>query len=195
MLNLSSPVSTVWRWWGRSTSAGWDYALWRRWVPAGWWWRTTLSSAIPGPTSGPASSDPATRSSACATTPPPKSVVSFWVCVGVIRPSLLCEVNEIRKSSCLLHTDQQNRTCDTECTDEGCWGPGPTMCVSCRHFNRRGRCVALCNLLQGWALSHSRFYFLCSLVKMVLIKHCWLLPSSECRICCLFFGFSLVFEA
>ncbi|XP_076617179.1 melanoma receptor tyrosine-protein kinase-like [Chaetodon auriga] len=45
--------------------------------------------------------------------------------------------------------EQQNRTCDAECSDEGCWGPGPTMCVSCRHFNRRGRCVSHCNLLQG----------------------------------------------
>ncbi|XP_070841863.1 melanoma receptor tyrosine-protein kinase-like [Chaetodon trifascialis] len=45
--------------------------------------------------------------------------------------------------------EQQNRTCDTECTNVGCWGPGPTMCVSCRHFNRRGRCVSHCNLLQG----------------------------------------------
>ncbi|XP_042255698.1 melanoma receptor tyrosine-protein kinase-like [Thunnus maccoyii] len=45
--------------------------------------------------------------------------------------------------------EQQSQTCDTECTDEGCWGPGPTMCVSCRHFNRGGRCVAHCNLLQG----------------------------------------------
>nr|XP_046228029.1 melanoma receptor tyrosine-protein kinase-like isoform X2 [Scatophagus argus] len=45
--------------------------------------------------------------------------------------------------------EQQNRTCDSECTDEGCWGPGPAMCVSCRHFNRGGRCVALCHLLQG----------------------------------------------
>ncbi|KAF0028630.1 hypothetical protein F2P81_019717 [Scophthalmus maximus] len=45
---------------------------------------------------------------------------------------------------------QENRTCDQECTDDGgCWGPGPTMCVSCRHFDRRGRCVASCNLLQG----------------------------------------------
>uniref|UniRef100_A0A665VA60 Receptor protein-tyrosine kinase n=1 Tax=Echeneis naucrates TaxID=173247 RepID=A0A665VA60_ECHNA len=42
-----------------------------------------------------------------------------------------------------------NRTCDEQCTDRGCWGPGPTMCVSCRHFERRGRCVAVCNLLQG----------------------------------------------
>uniref|UniRef100_A0A8D3AFW2 receptor protein-tyrosine kinase n=1 Tax=Scophthalmus maximus TaxID=52904 RepID=A0A8D3AFW2_SCOMX len=46
--------------------------------------------------------------------------------------------------------NMQNRTCDQECTDDGgCWGPGPTMCVSCRHFDRRGRCVASCNLLQG----------------------------------------------
>ncbi|XP_077952554.1 melanoma receptor tyrosine-protein kinase isoform X2 [Gasterosteus aculeatus] len=45
--------------------------------------------------------------------------------------------------------EQQNRTCDQECSEEGCWGPGPTMCVSCRLFNRRGRCVAFCNLLQG----------------------------------------------
>ncbi|XP_040921570.1 melanoma receptor tyrosine-protein kinase-like [Toxotes jaculatrix] len=44
---------------------------------------------------------------------------------------------------------QQNQTCDEECTDGGCWGPGPTMCVSCRRFDRRGRCVAFCNLLQG----------------------------------------------
>ncbi|KAM9337473.1 melanoma receptor tyrosine-protein kinase-like [Symphorus nematophorus] len=45
--------------------------------------------------------------------------------------------------------ERQNQTCDTECTDEGCWGPGPTMCVSCQHFNRSGCCVSLCNLLQG----------------------------------------------
>ncbi|XP_037311535.2 melanoma receptor tyrosine-protein kinase-like [Pungitius pungitius] len=45
--------------------------------------------------------------------------------------------------------EQQNRTCDQECSDKGCWGPGPTMCLSCRLFNRRGRCVAFCNLLQG----------------------------------------------
>nr|XP_057916904.1 melanoma receptor tyrosine-protein kinase-like isoform X2 [Doryrhamphus excisus] len=44
---------------------------------------------------------------------------------------------------------QQNHTCDMQCTDQGCWGPGPTMCVSCRNFDRRGCCVALCNLLHG----------------------------------------------
>ncbi|XP_028289789.1 melanoma receptor tyrosine-protein kinase-like isoform X2 [Gouania willdenowi] len=45
--------------------------------------------------------------------------------------------------------EKQNRTCDPQCSDGGCWGPGPDMCVSCRHFDRRGRCVEHCNLLQG----------------------------------------------
>ncbi|KAK5877707.1 hypothetical protein CesoFtcFv8_025187 [Champsocephalus esox] len=45
--------------------------------------------------------------------------------------------------------EQQNRTCDPECSEEGCWGPGPEMCVSCRHLTRRGRCVRSCHLLQG----------------------------------------------
>ncbi|XP_057680351.1 melanoma receptor tyrosine-protein kinase-like isoform X2 [Corythoichthys intestinalis] len=44
---------------------------------------------------------------------------------------------------------EQNRTCDPQCSQKGCWGPGPSMCVSCRHFDRRGRCVASCNLLRG----------------------------------------------
>ncbi|XP_056155115.1 melanoma receptor tyrosine-protein kinase-like isoform X2 [Lampris incognitus] len=51
--------------------------------------------------------------------------------------------------------EQRNLTCDAECTDQGCWGPGPSMCFVCRHFSRRGRCVALCNLLQGEALVNS----------------------------------------
>ncbi|KAJ8272944.1 hypothetical protein GJAV_G00095330 [Gymnothorax javanicus] len=43
----------------------------------------------------------------------------------------------------------QNHRCDEMCTDDGCWGPGPTMCLSCRHFMRQGCCVASCNLLEG----------------------------------------------
>ncbi|KAM3593948.1 uncharacterized protein V6R79_026296 [Siganus canaliculatus] len=60
------------------------------------------------------------------------------------------QVITIRSNAPSEVCEQQNRTCDAECgVDEGCWGPGPTMCVSCLHFNRRGRCVAHCNLLQG----------------------------------------------
>ncbi|KAG9333786.1 hypothetical protein JZ751_010128 [Albula glossodonta] len=35
------------------------------------------------------------------------------------------------------------------CTEEGCWGPGPAMCLTCRHLVRRGVCVETCNLLTG----------------------------------------------
>uniref|UniRef100_A0A673GQF9 Receptor protein-tyrosine kinase n=1 Tax=Sinocyclocheilus rhinocerous TaxID=307959 RepID=A0A673GQF9_9TELE len=42
--------------------------------------------------------------------------------------------------------EQQNSTCDSMCGEEGCWGPGPSMCVSCQHVSRRGRCVSHCNL-------------------------------------------------
>uniref|UniRef100_A0A8C7RTC1 Receptor protein-tyrosine kinase n=1 Tax=Oncorhynchus mykiss TaxID=8022 RepID=A0A8C7RTC1_ONCMY len=42
-----------------------------------------------------------------------------------------------------------NSTCDEMCTDEGCWGPGPTMCFTCLYYTRRGRCVRACHLLEG----------------------------------------------
>uniref|UniRef100_A0A8C1KKQ5 Receptor protein-tyrosine kinase n=1 Tax=Cyprinus carpio TaxID=7962 RepID=A0A8C1KKQ5_CYPCA len=35
-------------------------------------------------------------------------------------------------------SEQQNSTCDSMCGEEGCWGPGPSMCVSCQHVSRRG---------------------------------------------------------
>ncbi|XP_061093564.1 epidermal growth factor receptor-like isoform X2 [Conger conger] len=44
---------------------------------------------------------------------------------------------------------QQNKICHEMCTEEGCWGPGPTMCFTCKHFVRRGCCVGTCNLFDG----------------------------------------------
>uniref|UniRef100_A0A4W5MJP1 receptor protein-tyrosine kinase n=1 Tax=Hucho hucho TaxID=62062 RepID=A0A4W5MJP1_9TELE len=42
-----------------------------------------------------------------------------------------------------------NSTCDDLCTKEGCWGPGPTMCLTCLYYTRRGRCVGACHVLEG----------------------------------------------
>ncbi|KAK1173591.1 epidermal growth factor receptor isoform X1 [Acipenser oxyrinchus oxyrinchus] len=39
--------------------------------------------------------------------------------------------------------------CDELCTDEGCWGPGPSMCFSCQFYRRSKECVEKCNVLQG----------------------------------------------
>uniref|UniRef100_A0A673K1W0 Receptor protein-tyrosine kinase n=1 Tax=Sinocyclocheilus rhinocerous TaxID=307959 RepID=A0A673K1W0_9TELE len=46
-------------------------------------------------------------------------------------------------------TANQNSTCDEMCTNDGCWGPGPTMCFTCKHYTRKKHCVASCNLLAG----------------------------------------------
>uniref|UniRef100_A0A672RM12 Receptor protein-tyrosine kinase n=1 Tax=Sinocyclocheilus grahami TaxID=75366 RepID=A0A672RM12_SINGR len=44
---------------------------------------------------------------------------------------------------------QTNSTCDEMCTNDGCWGPGPAMCFTCKHYTRKKHCVASCNLLAG----------------------------------------------
>lgn len=70
---------------------------------------------------------------------------SYW-------PKLFRSVNQrIRTgNNAAMHScEQQNSTCDSMCGEEGCWGPGPSMCVSCQHVSRRGCCVSHCNLLDG----------------------------------------------
>uniref|UniRef100_A0A4W5QPX6 receptor protein-tyrosine kinase n=1 Tax=Hucho hucho TaxID=62062 RepID=A0A4W5QPX6_9TELE len=47
------------------------------------------------------------------------------------------------------NADAANNTCDTMCTRNGCWGPGPTMCFACQDYSRAGSCVDSCNLLEG----------------------------------------------
>ncbi|XP_054603611.2 receptor tyrosine-protein kinase erbB-4 isoform X1 [Nothobranchius furzeri] len=44
---------------------------------------------------------------------------------------------------------QQRMVCDRMCSDEGCWGPGPDQCLSCRYFKRGRTCVESCNLFDG----------------------------------------------
>uniref|UniRef100_A0A8C1J2I6 receptor protein-tyrosine kinase n=1 Tax=Cyprinus carpio TaxID=7962 RepID=A0A8C1J2I6_CYPCA len=35
------------------------------------------------------------------------------------------------------------------CYQNGCWGPGPNQCVSCKNYSRGGTCVPQCNFLSG----------------------------------------------
>uniref|UniRef100_A0A4W3J6B7 receptor protein-tyrosine kinase n=1 Tax=Callorhinchus milii TaxID=7868 RepID=A0A4W3J6B7_CALMI len=39
--------------------------------------------------------------------------------------------------------------CDALCSDNGCWGPGPDQCLSCRFFSRGSNCTESCNLYEG----------------------------------------------
>uniref|UniRef100_A0A8C1DQJ4 receptor protein-tyrosine kinase n=1 Tax=Cyprinus carpio carpio TaxID=630221 RepID=A0A8C1DQJ4_CYPCA len=48
-----------------------------------------------------------------------------------------------------MHSCGMGLNSNIMCGEEGCWGPGPSMCVSCQHVSRKGRCVSHCNVLDG----------------------------------------------
>ncbi|KAM9410152.1 receptor tyrosine-protein kinase erbB-3-like [Pholidichthys leucotaenia] len=39
--------------------------------------------------------------------------------------------------------------CDPLCSSDGCWGPGPNQCVSCKKYSRGGTCVSDCMFSKG----------------------------------------------
>uniref|UniRef100_A0A3P9A710 Receptor protein-tyrosine kinase n=1 Tax=Esox lucius TaxID=8010 RepID=A0A3P9A710_ESOLU len=41
------------------------------------------------------------------------------------------------------------KVCDPLCSSEGCWGPGPDQCLSCKNYSRGGTCVHQCRFLTG----------------------------------------------
>ncbi|XP_024125415.1 receptor tyrosine-protein kinase erbB-3 [Oryzias melastigma] len=44
---------------------------------------------------------------------------------------------------------EEGRVCDPLCSADGCWGPGPDQCVSCKNYSRGGVCVPDCMFLSG----------------------------------------------
>ncbi|XP_072308832.1 receptor tyrosine-protein kinase erbB-3a [Eucyclogobius newberryi] len=53
------------------------------------------------------------------------------------------------KDNCPLETCAVGgHVCDPLCSD-GCWGPGPDQCVSCRNYSRGGTCVSDCMFFSG----------------------------------------------
>ncbi|XP_029908155.1 receptor tyrosine-protein kinase erbB-3a isoform X2 [Myripristis murdjan] len=43
----------------------------------------------------------------------------------------------------------EGHVCDPMCSSDGCWGPGPNQCLSCKNFSRGGTCVPQCMFLTG----------------------------------------------
>ncbi|XP_020836941.1 epidermal growth factor receptor isoform X1 [Phascolarctos cinereus] len=39
--------------------------------------------------------------------------------------------------------------CHELCSPDGCWGPKPSHCLSCRYVSRHKKCVEKCNILEG----------------------------------------------
>uniref|UniRef100_A0A3Q2XQ34 Receptor protein-tyrosine kinase n=1 Tax=Hippocampus comes TaxID=109280 RepID=A0A3Q2XQ34_HIPCM len=44
---------------------------------------------------------------------------------------------------------EMGHVCDTLCSSEGCWGPGPDQCLSCKNYSRGGTCVPECMFVTG----------------------------------------------
>uniref|UniRef100_A0A1A8FXQ1 Receptor protein-tyrosine kinase n=2 Tax=Nothobranchius korthausae TaxID=1143690 RepID=A0A1A8FXQ1_9TELE len=55
----------------------------------------------------------------------------------------------IRNNRSPQECSRERMVCDPLCSDDGCWGPGPDQCLSCRHFSRGRICVDSCNLYEG----------------------------------------------
>ena len=43
----------------------------------------------------------------------------------------------------------EGMVCNHLCSNDGCWGPGPDQCLSCRRFSRGRTCIESCNLYDG----------------------------------------------
>ncbi|XP_071758050.1 receptor tyrosine-protein kinase erbB-3a [Centroberyx gerrardi] len=43
----------------------------------------------------------------------------------------------------------EGHVCDPQCSSDGCWGPGPNQCLSCKNYSRGGTCVPQCMFLTG----------------------------------------------
>ncbi|XP_012269849.2 epidermal growth factor receptor isoform X2 [Athalia rosae] len=53
--------------------------------------------------------------------------------------------NNKNESACAL----EGLVCDEQCSDEGCWGPGPDQCLSCRNFLLENICLQNCTAVPG----------------------------------------------
>ncbi|KAF7667758.1 hypothetical protein LDENG_00051340 [Lucifuga dentata] len=43
----------------------------------------------------------------------------------------------------------EGHVCDPLCSSNGCWGPGPNQCLSCKNYSKGGTCMPQCMFLTG----------------------------------------------
>ncbi|KAM4587898.1 receptor tyrosine-protein kinase erbB-3a [Odontesthes bonariensis] len=56
---------------------------------------------------------------------------------------------DIRDNRLSAECAKEGHVCDSLCSSDGCWGPGPDQCVSCKKYSRGGTCVPDCMFLTG----------------------------------------------
>ncbi|XP_043475369.1 epidermal growth factor receptor isoform X2 [Leptopilina heterotoma] len=53
--------------------------------------------------------------------------------------------NNKNKTEC----KKDGQVCDSQCSEDGCWGPGPEMCLSCKNYMLENVCLENCNIIPG----------------------------------------------
>ncbi|XP_057319876.1 epidermal growth factor receptor isoform X1 [Microplitis mediator] len=51
---------------------------------------------------------------------------------------------------------QEGQVCDEQCSDAGCWGPGPSQCLSCKNYVFDNVCLENCSVISGIYKAGSR---------------------------------------
>uniref|UniRef100_A0A8C5ELB4 Receptor protein-tyrosine kinase n=1 Tax=Gouania willdenowi TaxID=441366 RepID=A0A8C5ELB4_GOUWI len=51
---------------------------------------------------------------------------------------------DVKENRPLNECIEEGHVCDSLCSSNGCWGPGPNQCVSCKKYSREGTCVPDC---------------------------------------------------
>uniref|UniRef100_A0A8C5G802 Receptor protein-tyrosine kinase n=1 Tax=Gouania willdenowi TaxID=441366 RepID=A0A8C5G802_GOUWI len=56
---------------------------------------------------------------------------------------------DVKENRPLNECIEEGHVCDSLCSSNGCWGPGPNQCVSCKKYSREGTCVPDCMFFSG----------------------------------------------
>ncbi|XP_069373018.1 receptor tyrosine-protein kinase erbB-3a isoform X2 [Paralichthys olivaceus] len=57
--------------------------------------------------------------------------------------------NKIKGNRSKNQCVSEGQVCDPLCSSDGCWGPGPNQCLSCKKYSRGGTCVPDCMFISG----------------------------------------------
>nr|XP_040060574.1 receptor tyrosine-protein kinase erbB-3a isoform X1 [Gasterosteus aculeatus aculeatus] len=71
------------------------------------------------------------------------------ILTAVSRPQRRQKHIKIEENRPLNECVKDDQVCDPLCSSDGCWGPGPNQCMSCKKYSRGGTCVPDCMFLTG----------------------------------------------
>ncbi|KAK2862208.1 hypothetical protein Q5P01_001741 [Channa striata] len=72
-----------------------------------------------------------------------------WTRILSARPQRRQKYIDIKENRPRNQCVKGGHVCDPLCSSDGCWGPGPDQCVSCKKYQRGGTCVPDCLFLAG----------------------------------------------